>query len=313
MAIRRALITGASGFIGSHLARSLIRTGWSVVAVGRSNAAAGRLGDIRDQIEFAEADLCDRQGLERAIENASPDVIFHLAADTSVRRFDGNWDAVDRALDTNFKGTLNLVRAAQASGSVKSLIRTGGLEEYGRGVVPSDEEQREEPTSPYSASQTAATHWCQMLQPYLDFSVVTLRPALTYGPGQDNSFLIPALIQALLRGQRFTINSMHRRDYVYIDDLIAAMLLVAARADPLGGRVINISSAKACSVPDVGQTIARLMQKEHLLDVRDAPSPGALETVQGRNDLALKLLNWEPKVGLEEGLQRTIASYSRRL
>lgn len=311
---RRALVTGAGGFLGSHLARSLVADGWRVTALLRSAHRSPRLDDVQARIEFVIADIRDRAALAEAVRVARPDVVYHLAADTAVRRFDGEWEVVDRAIATNFDGTLNLLHAAQVhDGGIDCLIRTGGLEEYGRGAVPAAEAQREQPTSPYSASQTAATHWCQMLQPYLPFTVATLRPAVIYGPDQGTDFLIPALIAALLEGRRFAIRGGdQRRDYVYVDDVVTALRTGHERAARLRGAVVNVASGRERRVRDVARLVARLMDREDLLDEAPEARTAGLDTVLGDGDLAAEVLDWRPRIDMTEGLRRTIDWHAGR-
>jgi UDP-glucose 4-epimerase len=275
-----------------------------------------RLRDLANQIEVLPVDVTDYPSLLNVFKAAQPHIVYHLAGDTSVRKFDGDWDAVDRAIDVNLIGTLNVVRAARDSGApVRSVVRAGGLEEYGTGFAPADEAQREQPSSPYSASQMAATHWCQMLQEHVSFAITTLRPALVYGPGQGADFLIPALISCLLRDQRFSISDgVQIRDYVYIDDVIDAFQR-AGRCDPsLRAAVVNISSGNQYGVADVATMIAERMGLAHLLDIGGIMHrPGDLPNVSGVNTLALQLLGWNPQVALEEGLDRTIDWFRRQI
>ncbi len=308
---RRALVTGASGFVGSALTASLVRDGWHVAALVR----AGRASSPDAAIDMLTGDVQDYSSLVAAMRGARPDVVFHLAGDTSVRRFSGEWEAVDRAVSVNLLGTLNVVRAAAQSGvPIQSVVRAGGLEEYGTGPTPSDEDQREQPSSPYSASQVSATHWCQMLQGTLPFAVVTLRPALIYGPRQREDFLIPALITALLKEKRFALsNGVQRRDYIYIDDVVRAFRSAADAGSGLAGQVINVSSGHQYQVSDVAGAVADRMKRRHLLDVGSAdPRAGDLPDVSGRNGRAERLLDWRPEVGLDEGLDKTIKWFARR-
>ncbi len=302
MSTRRALVTGATGFLGQHLMTALAARGWSATGLRRSRP----WGETT-----VVADITDRASLTAAMREVAPDAVFHLAADTSTRRFAGDWDDVERAVATNFAGTLNVIRAAEESAIPSCVIRTGGLEEYGAGPVPSVETQREEPTSPYSASQAAATAWCRMLQPNLRAAVVTLRPALTYGPGQRAPFLIPAMIGALLRGEPFHVRTgNHRRDYIYVDDVIDALIRAAERSERLRGEVINIATGEAPTVAAVAMQIAALLGREDLLTVE----PHATNTMNpsvilGDPARARRLLDWAPRVGLDDGLLRTIDSF----
>lgn len=310
----RVLVTGGGGFLGAHLVRALASDGARVSLLVRRGADLTRLEDVRGAVETIEGDVTNYASLLEACRKAMPTTIFHLAANTAVRHFDGDWRQVDLALDVNFHGTVNLVRAATEAGApMKSFVRTGGLEEYGDGAKPSDETQREQPSSPYSASQVAATHWCRTLQPYLGFAVVTLRPALLYGPAQGTTFLIPALITALLRGERFaTSEGRQVRDLVYVDDAVRALRLAAQRPD-LRGAVVNVASGNDYRVRDVVELIARQLGRPELIDIGAVtPRGGEGLDVWGRCELAAALLGWRADTDLETGMARTIAWYRER-
>lgn len=310
-----ALVTGATGFLGSHLAASLAADGVVVHVLVRKGADLSRLRGIAPAPVYWTGDLTDPASLERCCRGARPDVIYHLAGDTAGRRFDGDWAHVNPTLAVNLIGTLNLLRAAAVSPAPpRTVVRVGGLEEYGAGSAPYDEAQREMPRSPYSASQVAATHWCQMLQPHLGFDVVTLRPALVYGPAQSPDFLIPALIRALLLRWRFPLtDGLQRRDLIHVEDFVAAAR-AALGASGLGGEVINVASGEGHRIRDVAALIARLLEAEELLDIGAAPSRvGDVENLVADPRRAERLLGWRPRIPLEDGLRRTIAWYRDHL
>jgi len=262
-----------------------------------------------------QGDITDLESLVRCCRGALPETIYHLAGDTSARDFDGDWKEAERVARVNFWGTLNIVRAAaNASPPPRVLVRAGGLEEYGAGPVPYIESQREMPRSPYSASQVAATHWCQMLQPHLAFTLLTLRPTLVYGPAQSSDFLIPAVIRSLLLRRRFSLTAgLQRRDLLYVDDFVSAAL-AAGRGEHLRGAVINIASGQGLAVRDLARQIAKELNAEALLDFGAVPSRMAdIEDLVARNSEAERLLQWRPTVSLEDGLCKTIDWYRREL
>ena len=305
------LVTGASGFLGAHLVRTLCKAGIPVTATVRETSDLWRLKGVEGPLSVETADMADVAGLTQICRAVQPRTIFHLAGDTGCRRFAGDWAQMHRAMAVNVMVPLNLVQAVQASGApVRRLIRTGSQEEYGSGPSPAGEDQREAPSSPYSASLMTTTHWLQMLQAHVDFSLVTIRPALTYGPGQSHDFLIPALINALLKDERFaTTGGPQKRDLLYVDDLIDAFLLAASGSD-LGGSVINVSSDASYRMHDVAVEIADLLGKEHLLDIGGAPArPMDQAELSGQIDRARELLGWTPATGLTEGLRKTIDWY----
>ena len=310
----KTMVTGASGFLGAHLVAALQRRGHQVTALVRAGSDLRRLAACAPALSPVVCALTDPDALARLIAQTGPETIFHLAGDTSVRHFDGDWAVIDRATEANVTGSLNVLRAAMAGtamgggGTVRRIIRTGGLEEYGTGPSPADEAQREAPVSPYSASQVAVTHWYGMMQAQTPIMLTSLRPALIYGPDQSSGFLIPALIRALLAGQRFAMGEgRQRRDLLYVDDLICGFLLTADR-DDLRGAVINIASGDAVPMAAVARQIAALLGGEDRLDIGARPPQAfELETLAGKNALAERLLGWTPQVALAEGLARTIA------
>ena len=219
---KRVLVTGATGFLGSHLSARLVRERAEVHALVRPGSDRSRLALIAGEIRFWEGDVADPASLVRALAGGAPNAVFHLAADTGVRRLGEGWDGLERSIRVNLQGTMAVIRAAlEAAHPVARIIRVGGLEEYGDGPTPYLETQREQPISPYSASQVAGTHYAEMVQRGTDVPIVTLRPALIYGPGQSSDFLIPSLILSCLRNEDFDLTSgTQHRDLLHVDDFV---------------------------------------------------------------------------------------------
>ena len=310
---KRILVTGGTGFIGSHLARRLVAEGHEVHVLYRGAGNLSRVEDLRT-VKLWKCDLLDVEGLKEALVSVKPQIIYHLAGDPQLRHLDPALTSVQESIDRNIRSSINLFVAANASSPALSLlVRSGGLEEYGRGPVPYLESQREEPVSPYSVSQVAVTHYLQMLGPPLHYRTVIVRPALIYGPAQSSSFFIPALIEHCLQGRDFPISSANQgRDLLYIDDLIRALVLLLEVSLPTG-EIINIGSGREYLMADVAAKIIRSMgAKVHL--VRDPNlHPGPVEHLYGSIEKARRLLKWEPAIGLDEGLMRTIESFRKNL
>lgn len=310
LAGRRAFVTGASGFIGSHLTARLVAIGADVHVLLRPENAHPRLAPVREKVQAWHGDITDLTALRDAVAGARPDVVFHLAADTGVRRLGEGWEGVERSVRVNLGGTLALLRASlEAKQPVSAFVRAGGLEEYGDGPTPHDEHQREQPISPYSASQVAATHYCEMLQHGTETSIVTLRPALVYGPGQSTDFLIPSLIMSCLRNEDFemTAGTQHR-DLLYVDDLIDAFVRAASRRMRPGG-VINVGHGVQHPVREVAEQIVKLTGTTAKLRVGARPERARDPDLVMRAERARELLGWQPSIGLADGLQRTIDWY----
>ena len=303
------LVTGATGFLGSHLVRRMLALGQTVHVLARPDSDFLRLRDERDRLTVWTGDVTDFASVLGACRGARPEAIFHLAGDTSLRAFSGDWAGVERAVNGGISGLLNLLRAAsEAAPDLRCLVRTGGLEEYGAGPSPFVESQREAPCSPYSFAQVAGTHLSQMMQPHLPFAVVTLRPTLIYGPDQSSDFLIPSLIRTLLRGRRFTLTEgRQRRDLLHVDDFVAAAL-AAADHDDLRGAVLNIASGEGHAIRDIAQRIAGMLDATALLDIGGAPDRATeIFDLVGDATLARERLGWRPEISLEQGLAQIIA------
>lgn len=303
------LVTGATGFLGSHLVRRLLAQGQAVHVLTRPDSDFRRLRDCEDHLTVWTGDVTDFASVLSACRGARPKTIFHLAGDTSLRAFSGDWASVERAASVGIGGLMNLLRAAsEATSDLRYVVRTGGLEEYGAGPSPFVESQREAPCSPYSFAQVAGTHLSQMMQPHLPFAVVTLRPTLIYGPDQSSDFLIPSLIRSLLRGRRFTLTEgRQRRDLLHVDDFVSSAL-AAAEHDDLRGAVLNIASGEGHAIRDIALRIAMMLEATALLDIGGAPERATeVFDLVGDATLARERLGWRPRVSLEDGLARTIA------
>lgn len=270
-----------------------------------------RFADVAAQCVSWAGDLRDVGSLVRPMAGARPEIVFHLAGVTDVRKPGNEFEQIDRALEGNLKGTLHLLEAVRRAGlPLGRFVATGGLEEYGTGASPYDEAQRESPVSPYSASQTATTHFCQMLQRRIQLPIVTLRPALVYGPAQSVDFFIPALIVRCLEGGDFDMTAgQQRRDLLYVEDLVDAY--VRAGVDPRAiGEVINVGSGGAALIRDVAEAVVRLTGARTRLAMGMIPERATeIAHLVCRNEKAAHLLGWLPTTSLEEGLARTIAWY----
>ncbi len=308
--MQRIFVTGATGFIGPHLVRRLVAEGHQVHILHRPSSDLSRLTDYGPAVHFWQCDLLDARKLQEVLESVCPHVIFHLAADTtlSLRHFDPALAGPAQSIEGNIRPSINLlVCAANARLSqLRLLVRMGGVEEYGRGPLPCMESQREQPTSPYSASQVAITHYLQMLSPRLHFRTVTVRPAAIYGPSRSTHLLIPSLIEHCLQGRDFRLGSRsHGRDFVYVDDFIDALVLLLTKSVPTG-EIINIASGREHLIGELASLVIRLTGANIKL-TEGAPSRAEqILHMCASGAKAKELLGWEPSTDLAEGLRRTI-------
>lgn len=304
------LVTGGTGFIGSHLVHALVERGLEVHVLHRATSAFARLAGVAERVSLWPVEFGDGPALARLCAELRPRTVFHLAGDTGMRFLDPELSQLRASAAEYVRAGLELVLALRAAGTVRVLVRAGGIEEYGRGPAPFSEAQREAPVSPYSAGQVALTHYLQMLQPSLDFDVLSVRPALIYGPAQSDGFLVPALIRACLAGRDFAMTSgQQARDLVFVDDLVDALLL-AATTPGLAGQVLNLGSGRAHVVLDVARTIVRLCQASIALQVGSAPARASeIERQLLDSTRAAERLGWRAETALEDGLAATIAWY----
>src|SRR3989338_7798048 len=187
------LVTGANGFIGSHLTRELITIGARVNVFIEPNTSLWRIDGYKSKIKVYNVDIANFDKVNTAIQKIQPVKIYHLADKVDVDR---SPELIDKMIEANLKGTLNILKALRSNQyDLDCFINTGACEEYGDGQVPFLETQREMPVSAYSSSKLAVTNFCQMLYKTQKLPIVTLRPFLTYGPCQTNDMLIPSLVR----------------------------------------------------------------------------------------------------------------------
>ena len=304
------LVTGANGFIGSHLSRYLISHNADVHLFLRKGCDMTRIRDIEPRVRIWRGDILDFHALLDCFRIAVPKIIFHLAAVLNVSR---DTRLLNSLLDTNFQGTLNIFRAVQETGiSPDCIINTGSSEEYGAGAAPFVESQREMPVSPYSVSKVAATHLGQMLYRTSGLPVVTLRPFLVYGPGQSTNMFIPSLIRHCLEKKDFSMTEGDQsRDFVYVDDVVDAYARVAV-SRLAAGEVINVGSGIENQIRYVAEQVVHKMGSPVRLMI------GALQKRTGEadhffcdNSKAREVLGWSSLISLDDGLDRTIQWYQQ--
>ncbi|MGQ0721055.1 MAG: NAD-dependent epimerase/dehydratase family protein, partial [Candidatus Eiseniibacteriota bacterium] len=240
---RSILVTGGTGFLGSHLVRRLVGEGARVSVLARERSSTWRLADVAGQVRVLHADLGDHASLDRCVGEAGPDLVFHLAATASGRFAPGEAAAWRDSLRVNALGTLELLRAvAERAPGISRFVRAGGMEEYGAGQAPFSEEHRERAASPYSAGQIAATQLSAAYCARAGLSLTTLRPSLVYGPAQPASFFLPSLVLACVDGAGFPMTEGRQTtDFVWVGDVVDAFCR-AAGVEYAGGEILNARS-----------------------------------------------------------------------
>ncbi len=307
---QRVLITGADGFIGSHLAETLVRAGYNVRAMVQYNSFSshGWLDGSphAPHMEFLAGDIRDEHFMRRAV--AGCDVVFHLAALIAIPY---SYVAPRSYVDTNILGTLNVAQACRDL-NVARLVHTSTSEVYGTArFVPITEEHPLQPQSPYSASKIGADQLVLSYHHAFKTPVAIIRPFNTYGPRQSTRAVIPAIITQLAAGQRrIKLGALSpTRDFNFVGDTVRAFLAMAQAPDVLG-RVVNIGSNFEISIEDTATLIGEAMGLDFEI-VRDAqrlrPADSEVERLWCDNTLARTLTDWEPEYAGRDGFRRGLA------
>jgi nucleoside-diphosphate-sugar epimerase len=308
----RVLVTGASGFIGSHLTRRLLGEGAEVHALTSvvSSVYPTRLVDLRGRIALHEASLTDRGALELVAAEVKPDYVFHLGAYTHVGK---SWQRVDECVQVNVQGTVNLLMALAPHG-YRRLVNAGTSEIYGDIDVPFAEDKQPHPISPYSVSKYAAEEYCRLFAESHGWPIVRVRPFNAYGPAQSPDRVIPEIITRALRGERLRMTQGRQtREFNYVEDL-ADGFVRAATAPDVDGELFNLGCGVDVSMRDVATTILRLMGDPVEAEFGALPDrPTEIWEMRCDPSRARDRLGYAARVSLEEGLQRTIDWYRQEL
>jgi UDP-glucose 4-epimerase len=305
----RTLVTGGAGFIGSHVVDALVERGDEVTVL--DDISTGRRDNLEQALatgaELVDGDIRDAGAVAELCERARPEAIFHLAAQIDVRK-----SVADPALDArvNVEGTVNVLRAAHASGVPRVVNTSSGGAIYGEAqTIPAPEDHPVAPEAPYGLSKFCAENYCELFSRLHGLSTVSLRYGNVYGPRQDplgEAGVIAIFCGKLLACERPTIfgDGRQTRDYVYVGDVVAANLL-AAESD--AGGPFNVGVGVEVSVLDLVDGLRS--HAANGFDPEHAPErPGEVERIALDCSRAREELGWEASVGLEDGLERTLAS-----
>ena len=313
--MKKVLVTGADGFIGSHLVEKLVQSGYQVKAFVQYNSF-GTWGwidslpkEIKQQIEIFSGDIRDPYGVKRALEGC--DAVLHLAALIAIPY---SYHSPDTYIDTNIKGTLNVLQAAREL-EIEKVVHTSTSEVYGTAkYVPIDEDHPLQGQSPYSASKIGADQLAMSFYSSFNTPVSIIRPFNTYGPRQSARAVIPTIISQIASGHDvIKLGALTpTRDFNYVEDTVNGFISILESTASIG-EVINIGSNFEISIKDTAETIARVMKSkvEFITDeIRLRPENSEVERLWASNQKASELLGWKPKYGgiegFEKGIQKTV-------
>jgi dTDP-glucose 4,6-dehydratase len=317
---KRVLVTGADGFIGSHLTENLVRAGVNVRAFVFYNSfnSWGWLDaaepDLRKGLDVFAGDIRDQGGVRAAMRDC--DVVLHLAALISIPF---SYESPEAVVETNVKGTLNVVNAARDLG-VSRVVVTSTSEVYGTAItVPIAEDHPLQAQSPYSAAKIGADQIALSYHRSFGTPVVVLRPFNTYGPRQSARAVIPTIISQLLVGRRgIKLGALHpTRDFSFVADTVKGFARTSV-ADNVVGEVINIGSGFEISIAETAKMIAQIIGVELQIETecgRMRPTESEVERLLAATGKAERLLDWRPlyggREGFTRGLEETVAWFSK--
>jgi NAD dependent epimerase/dehydratase len=314
---KKVLVTGADGFIGSHLVEALLREGCDVRAFVLYNSfnSWGWLDSMpektRDAIEVFAGDIRDAHGVAEAMKEV--DCVFHLAALIGIPF---SYQSPDSYIDTNVKGTLNIVQAARDAG-IGRVIVTSTSEVYGTArYTPIDETHPLQGQSPYSASKIGADKIAESFYMSFGLPVVIVRPFNTYGPRQSARAIIPTIItQALSDSRVISLGALSpRRDLNYVEDICGGFLALA-KCDKAIGQTVNIASGSEISIRDLAKLVLELTGSGKRIvaeKCRMRPVNSEVERLLGSNARMKRLTGWRPAHSLEQGLEKTVAWFKNK-
>ncbi len=309
---KKVLVTGAAGFIGSHLVEELAERGATVRAFVRytSRAEIGHLRllpkVLRDGLEIVMGDLRDPHAVEQAVREV--DYVFHLGALIAIPY--SYVHPVDTAA-TNVMGTMNVLTACQTH-NVTRLMHTSTSEVYGTALrVPIDEEHPLQPQSPYSASKIGADALVESFYRSFDLPTITVRPFNTYGPRQSARAVIPTIITQALTSDVIRLGNLDaRRDFTFVKDTVDGFLKAADAPESALGRAYNLGVGDDISIGELVEEIVRQIGRDVTVEIdqqRLRPQKSEVMRLLSDNSLAREKLGWQPQTSWSEGLRQTIA------
>jgi nucleoside-diphosphate-sugar epimerase len=302
---KRVLVTGASGFIGSHLVERLVRDGAIVSALSRTEGQLAELAG-RLSVEFFACDLAQTEQTRRLLESCSPSIVYHFAAypdgQETFERFRNN-------ITANIESTVNLLEAFKSAGG-KTFVFGDSTKAYGDSPAPYTSHTPLQPLSSYAIAKAAGWQFCELYRRLYGTNVVSVRPTMIYGPRQNYN-LITYVVQAVLKGQSEIplMGGLQTRDPLYIDDALEAFVAIGQSSDHLSGRVVNLAGGDERPIVDIARMVVELMgSTARIVPRADQARPTDTTRSSCDNGEAKMLLNWEPGTSLRDGLQRTIRS-----
>lgn len=311
MTVKKILITGGTGFIGSELVKKLVSLDYHPHLFIQKSSSFERLQSVLGQITFSTVDLANTPAVSQLIDKVKPEVIYHLAGYGVYSYTDNSELNNQRLVEANILGSISLLQAASKE-KFRLFVHTGSCFEYGSRSAAFSEEDSLRPVNFYGVSKAFATLYAQSFSKKHYLPVVCFRPFTVYGPGQDEKRFITATMRKCLKGENPQLTrKVITRDYLYVDDLIEAYLLaMSAKPAILQGEIINIATGRGFSTREVAIAISKICGRPDLQNEVGAfpERPGEVFSLVGRPEKAAQLLKWRPTHSLEAGLTKVLKS-----
>jgi nucleoside-diphosphate-sugar epimerase len=307
--VKRAMITGANGFVGANLTRRLLKEGHEIHLLARPSHQRWRLEEIAAEVHLHALDLRDREGVRRAVTAIRPEWVFHLAAYGAYPTQTG----FDRMVETNLNASAALLDVCTETG-VEAFVQTGSSSEYGYKDHRTAEDELLEPNSHYAITKAAATHYCQSTARQRDIHAVTVRLYSVYGPYEEPVRLIPTLIVFGSEGKLPPLVSPRiARDFVYVDDAVDAMVRVASQTSLPRGSVYNVCTGRQSDLEFVVSVARRI------LGIAGEPVWSSMEPRSWDTDVWVGsparmecATGWHAIVDVEQGIEKTLAWFREK-
>ncbi len=303
--MKRALVTGAAGFVGANLVRHLLTSGHQVHIICRPESDLWRIDDIKNDLIMHKIPLTDKEVLTSSLEKIKADWVFHLAAHGAY-----SWqNDLERILSTNVLGTANLLHACAKTGC-EAFVSAGSSSEYGYKDHAPKEDEWVEPNSEYAIAKAAATHFCRLYAQKRELPTVVLRLYSVYGPYEDKGRLIPTIIEHGLQGKLPPlVDPTIARDFIYIDDTVSAFI-AAATQEIKPGAVYNLGTGKQTTLREV------VAAARELFSIKEEPQWGSMPNRKwdtsvwvANNEKICRELDWKPIYSFKDGLAKTAQWY----
>ena len=298
---KKILITGAGGFVGANFAERFAELGYKVFVIKRS-ADSRRLAGLKRRIKIYYADLKDYSRVESLVLKIRPRIILHFATYGAYQRTQQD---VDRTVDTNLIGTINLVNACRKI-KFDCFINTGSSSEYGIKNGPMKETDLPEPENLYGVTKAAATMYCRHISKKYNLPIATLRLFSVYGYFEGKERLIPAIIRSCLENKRLKLSSANSvRDFIFIEDVIGAYLMAIKKIKKIRGEVLNVGTGRQTSIAQIVRSVKEISGskvKPEYDQIRSAQTEP--KTWVADMSKTKKLLNWRPEYNIKNGLKR---------